>query len=165
MELGCLCIDRFPSDFSSVSENNEEYLNSSLISLIDCLNFFDSSEYFLLMQENLVLLVNITNILQTYHNLLRDCSSLFRFLLGFLERIEGCVDFWNILELDQVFRSILASSKKAKIIEKTIECVSVMINTNVLQGEKLFLSFSEPIKAHFEKGPLKVINNMLFLRN
>lgn len=161
MNLISLCIRDMPEKLSSLSSDDEEYIKCSFTSLIDCSNFLDHLQFFIIMQENLELLVNSLTLLQKYHHLMNDSSPIFKFLLEFLDRTYA-EQQWQMLEIDQTLCEILKASNQAFVIEKSIECVALMLMTNNEDYLNLYLLFHQIILGHFGNHDLKVIILIIF---
>lgn len=110
-----------------------------------------------MMEENLELIVNSVNFLRLYFNLIRDIEPIFKFLLEFLDRIQGEESFLQLCDMTETFVLILKNAQKPFVIEKTIECVATLVITTDKEETNLFPSFSELIIKHFRNDNLNVI--------
>ena len=89
--------------------------------------------------------------------MLRDVEPIFKFLLEFLDRIQGEESFLQLCDMTETFVLILQNAQKPFVIEKTIECVATLVITTDKEESKLFPTFSELIMKHFRNDNLKVI--------
>lgn len=163
LQLISFCINNFPEAISNISKDDEDFLLFSFTSLLDLLNFLDQDEFFMTMQDNFELLLKILSLLQNYHSILMDPSKILAFWIEFIDRIEGEQQFWSLFELEKAFLEILQTKTHPLVIEKVIECVSLMIISANNGSKELFRIFNEVILNCFSSNNLQVFKNHPFL--